>query len=97
MGNQETSEDTLVGEDTPAATHRILPSLEYHHLWESLIYDSAIKKKLLKYAIGTVLFSKMNVDSNLVTWNKVVLLHGKCRCFAGLFAIGGRIFWDTFG
>ena len=27
----------------------------------------------------TLLFSDKNVDSNLIAWNRVVLLHGKAR------------------
>jgi hypothetical protein len=30
----------------------------------------------------TVLFSDKNVDSNLITWNRVVLLHGEVGGFA---------------
>ena len=66
-----------IGDETPAATHRILPSEEYQNLWESLVYDSDVKLKLLNYSVETVLFSKLNVDDNLVSWNKVILLHGK--------------------
>jgi hypothetical protein len=31
------------GEELPAASHWILPSAEFHSLWENLIYDSTIK------------------------------------------------------
>lgn len=33
--------------------------------------------QLLDYVMTTLLFSDKNVDSNLITWNRVVLLHGK--------------------
>lgn len=63
-------------EDLVAANHWQLPSAEYHGLWESLIYESEIKSHLLDYVTTTLLFSDKNVDSNLITWNRVVLLHG---------------------
>lgn len=35
--------------------------------------------QLLDYVTTTLLFSDKNVDSNLIAWNRVVLLHGKAR------------------
>lgn len=35
--------------------------------------------QLLDYVMTTLLFSDKNVDSNLIAWNRVVLLHGKAR------------------
>lgn len=62
--------------DLVAADHWILPAAEFHGLWESLIYDIEIKSNLLDYVTTTLLFSDKNVDSNLIAWNRVVLLHG---------------------
>ncbi|GAU87458.1 hypothetical protein RvY_00294 [Ramazzottius varieornatus] len=75
LQNDPATEDDM-GHETPAATHRILPSEEHRGLWESLVYDSDVKQKLLNYSVETVLFSKLNVDDDLVSWNKVILLHG---------------------
>jgi hypothetical protein len=33
-------------EELPAASHWILPSAEFHGLWENLIYDSTIKENV---------------------------------------------------
>lgn len=33
--------------------------------------------QLLDYVTTTIYFSDKNVDSNLISWNRVVLLHGK--------------------
>lgn len=33
--------------------------------------------QLLDYVTTTIFFSDKNVDSNLISWNRVVLLHGK--------------------
>ncbi|KAL6073014.1 hypothetical protein STEG23_010740, partial [Scotinomys teguina] len=49
---------------------------EFHGLWDSLVYDVEVKSHLLDYVMTTLLFSDKNVDSNLITWNRVVLLHG---------------------
>ncbi|MED6285796.1 Pachytene checkpoint protein 2 [Characodon lateralis] len=49
---------------------------EFHGIWESLIYETGVKAKLLDYVTTTIYFSDKNVDSNLISWNRVVLLHG---------------------
>jgi hypothetical protein len=33
--------------------------------------------QLLNYAATTLLFSDRKVDTNVISWNKVILLHGK--------------------
>ncbi|XP_004698469.2 pachytene checkpoint protein 2 homolog [Echinops telfairi] len=63
-------------ESIVAANHWILPAVEFHGLWESLVYDVEVKSHLLNYVLTTLLFSEKSVDSNLITWNRVVLLHG---------------------
>ncbi|KAE8597331.1 hypothetical protein XENTR_v10016429 [Xenopus tropicalis] len=63
-------------EDLVAANHWLLPAADFHGLWDSLIYDSEIKSRLLDYIETAMLFSDKNVDSNLISWNRVVLLHG---------------------
>ncbi|KAM4611178.1 pachytene checkpoint protein 2 homolog, partial [Discoglossus pictus] len=63
-------------EDLVAANHWLLPSADFHGLWESLVYDSEVKSNLLDYVTTTLLFSDKKVDSNLIAWNRVVLLHG---------------------
>lgn len=45
-------------------------------MWESLVFDAQIKSDLLDYVTTTLLFSDRNVNSNLISWNRVVLLHG---------------------
>lgn len=49
---------------------------EFHHLWDTLIYDSDIKQELLDFARTTLRFSDCGVDPNIVSWNRVILLHG---------------------
>uniref|UniRef100_A0A8D0BY18 Pachytene checkpoint protein 2 homolog n=1 Tax=Salvator merianae TaxID=96440 RepID=A0A8D0BY18_SALMN len=69
--NLESEDEAIV-----AANHWMLPTVEFHGLWESLIYDAKIKSDLLDYVTTALLFSDRNVDSNLISWNRVVLLHG---------------------
>ncbi|KAL4690818.1 hypothetical protein H8959_013779 [Pygathrix nigripes] len=69
-------------ENIIAANHWVLPAAEFHGLWDSLVYDVEVKShlfffyQLLDYVMTTLLFSDKNVNSNLITWNRVVLLHG---------------------
>uniref|UniRef100_A0A667ZRX5 Pachytene checkpoint protein 2 homolog n=1 Tax=Myripristis murdjan TaxID=586833 RepID=A0A667ZRX5_9TELE len=63
-------------EELSAANHWLLPATEFHGIWESLVYESAVKTQLLDYVSTTIYFSDKNVDSNLISWNRVVLLHG---------------------
>ncbi|XP_053401718.1 pachytene checkpoint protein 2 homolog isoform X1 [Mercenaria mercenaria] len=68
--------EELEDEDLAAASHWILPSRDFDGMWESLVFDEDIKTKLLNYAATTLLFTDKNVDHNIISWNKVVLLHG---------------------
>ncbi|XP_074539978.1 pachytene checkpoint protein 2 homolog [Halichoeres trimaculatus] len=63
-------------EELSAANHWLLPAAEFHGVWESLVYESGVKTQLLDYVTTTIHFSDKNVDSNLISWNRVVLLHG---------------------
>nr|XP_057941195.1 pachytene checkpoint protein 2 homolog [Doryrhamphus excisus]XP_057941196.1 pachytene checkpoint protein 2 homolog [Doryrhamphus excisus]XP_057941197.1 pachytene checkpoint protein 2 homolog [Doryrhamphus excisus] len=63
-------------EELSAANHWLLPAADFHGIWESLVYDSGVKTQLLDYVTTTMYFSDKNVDSNLISWNRVVLLHG---------------------
>uniref|UniRef100_A0A8C4F4U9 Pachytene checkpoint protein 2 homolog n=1 Tax=Dicentrarchus labrax TaxID=13489 RepID=A0A8C4F4U9_DICLA len=63
-------------EELSAANHWLLPAAEFHGIWESLVYERGVKSQLLDYVTTTIHFSEKNVDSNLISWNRVVLLHG---------------------
>ncbi|CAE6522599.1 unnamed protein product [Rhizoctonia solani] len=53
-----------------------LPSRVWEGLWDTLIYEDDIKTRLLDYIYATLVFSDANIDPNIVSWNRVVLLHG---------------------
>ncbi|KAL5544126.1 hypothetical protein UlMin_007910 [Ulmus minor] len=53
-----------------------LPAKEFDGMWESLIYEPGLKKRLLRYAASALLFTEKGVNPFLVSWNRVVLLHG---------------------
>ncbi|XP_073125283.1 pachytene checkpoint protein 2 homolog isoform X2 [Henckelia pumila] len=54
----------------------ILPAKEFDGLWESLIYESGLKQRLLRYAASALLFTDKGVNPFIVSWNRIVLLHG---------------------
>ncbi|KAK4781474.1 hypothetical protein SAY86_015576 [Trapa natans] len=54
----------------------ILPAKEFDGMWESLIYEPGLKQRLLRYAQSALLFTEKGVNSFLVTWNRIILLHG---------------------
>ncbi|EOY20892.1 hypothetical protein QUC31_007081 [Theobroma cacao] len=54
----------------------ILPAKEFDGMWESLIYESGLKQRLLRYAASALLFTEKGVDPFLVSWNRIILLHG---------------------
>lgn len=63
-------------DDTMSATVCELPNKSWEGLWDSLIYSDDVKMKLLDYIHATFTLSDANVDFNLISWNRVVLLHG---------------------
>ncbi|KAG8378779.1 hypothetical protein BUALT_Bualt07G0020500 [Buddleja alternifolia] len=54
----------------------ILPAKEFDGMWESLIYESGLKQRLLRYAASALLFTEKGVNPFLVSWNRIILLHG---------------------
>ena len=64
------------GEEIQAARQLILPAKELHGVWDSLIYGTGVKDKLLRYVFTAMRLSDRNVDPNLISWNRMVLLHG---------------------
>lgn len=53
-----------------------LPARTLDRTWESLYYEQDIKDRLLRYAETSLLFGDLNIDPSIITWNKMILLHG---------------------
>ncbi|KAK9117313.1 hypothetical protein Sjap_016260 [Stephania japonica] len=54
----------------------ILPAKEFDGMWESLIYELGLKQRLLRYAASALVFTDKGVNPFLVSWNRIILLHG---------------------
>ncbi|QSL64076.1 hypothetical protein MERGE_000231 [Pneumocystis wakefieldiae] len=63
-------------EDGPMAIVTELPSLSLEGLWDSLVFEDNIKNNLLHFIHTVMLFSDKDVNFNIVTWNRLILLHG---------------------
>lgn len=63
-------------EETPSFRQWALPSAEFHGLWESLHFDTQVKRRLLRYSDSALLFADRGVNPHLVSCGRVVLLHG---------------------
>eukprot|EP00898_Chlorokybus_atmophyticus_P000907 jgi/Chlat1/1817/Chrsp135S08687 len=75
--NEEGAAEEVEGEEDIATYKEFqLPSREFHGLWESLIFDTGVKHRLLRYAASALLFAERQVNDQLVAWNRVILLHG---------------------
>lgn len=72
----EPMDDVNEEENVLSAHHWTLPSRSLHGLWESLIYDDDIPTRLLSYMYTAMLFSDSDVNPHIISWNRVVLLHG---------------------
>ena len=86
---------------------------QFHHGWKlklqimlfiilcSLIYDSGLKQRLLRYAASALLFTEKGVNHVLVSWNRWVLLNPESLTFSSFseclhymrFLITGLLTW----
>ncbi|KAK9433905.1 P-loop containing nucleoside triphosphate hydrolase protein [Lipomyces doorenjongii] len=72
----ELSPVTIDDEGTVAATVSELPCRNIDGLWESLVFDDDIKHRLLHFMSTIMLFSDRQVNNKIVSWNRIILLHG---------------------
>ena len=75
--DEEPAEETAEGDESTVAFQMwSLPALPFDGLWETLLFEEDVKKRLLRYVSSSVHFASMQVDSQVIAWNRVVLLHG---------------------
>ena len=73
----EPDKDFLDGEeDLPAFEQWELPNVGLQGLWDSIITEPSTKSRLLGYCDSSVRFSDAGVDTNIISWNRMALLHG---------------------
>jgi hypothetical protein len=77
MTTTEPDKDYLDGEDDlPAFEQWELPNQGLDGLWDSVIAEDGVKERMLGYADTSVHFSNASIDSNIISWNRMMLLHG---------------------
>jgi hypothetical protein len=74
----EGEKDYLEGSDSlPACEQWLLPCQALDScLWDSIVVDEGIKRQLLGYGTATTTFSDHGIDRNIISWNRMLLLHG---------------------
>ncbi|RKP13068.1 P-loop containing nucleoside triphosphate hydrolase protein, partial [Piptocephalis cylindrospora] len=53
-----------------------LPSRHLEGVWSSLVYDTGIKDRLIRYAEAAMLLTDHAVDPNIISFHRTILLHG---------------------
>ncbi|CAM9928638.1 unnamed protein product, partial [Phaeothamnion confervicola] len=73
---QELLEGAADGEEVNACDQWLLPARALRGLWNSLCLEPHVKGELLSYAETAMLFADQRVRPEVISWNRVVLLHG---------------------
>ncbi|KAF4041439.1 ATPase family associated domain-containing protein [Phytophthora infestans] len=76
LSDEPPAEETADDEDVATCQQTILPATSFDELWDSLIFDTGVKRNVLDYAMTAMLFSDSKVNPHIISWNRVVLLHG---------------------
>jgi hypothetical protein len=75
---QGAESDFLAGEEEEhcAAIQWELPNAALHGFWDSIIVNPMVKQRLLSYCSSSIQFSDARIDSDIVSWNRMILIHG---------------------
>jgi hypothetical protein len=63
-------------DDLPAAEQWELPNVHLSGYWDSVVVDQMIKKRLLGYTSTSMQFSEALINTDIITCNRIMLLHG---------------------
>ena len=74
--DEEAAEEDAGDGESVAFQLWTVPALEFDGLWESLVFEEEVQPRLLRYVSTGLRFSAAGVDSRVIAWNRVVLLHG---------------------
>ena len=74
-GQQPSSSKSSVDRGVVMSHEWILPSQSLHGMWESLVFEPGLTDRLLAYVSTAMLFSDLDVDPALITWNRFVALY----------------------
>lgn len=73
----EAEKDYLEGEEElPACDQWELPNQALSRLWESIVVEDHIKTDILGYATSAMIFTAAMIDPDVISWNRMILLHG---------------------
>lgn len=77
LSAQGPENDFMEGEEElPAAEQWELPNALLNNLWSSIVIDSVLKTRLLSYCSSSIRFSEAKIDTDIISWNRMILLHG---------------------
>lgn len=77
LSEQPPEKDYIDGEeDLPASELWELPNSLINGLWESIVVEESIKRRLLGYCGTSIQFADAGIDPTIISWNRMVLLHG---------------------
>lgn len=62
--------------EVPTCREWELPNADFHGLWQSLTFEQQLPAQLLGYARSALLFSGRRINPHIISWNRIVLLHG---------------------